>query len=104
MIANPRLAQRLFLHRVASRRRALVVAGALIFDREGHVGFGVHQGKVDALGIDRAIGLLVGTGEKLAQRYLRHHLPARIARDHRGVERLEQFGDNGDSAPDPNPS
>ena len=76
-----------------------MVAGALILDRVGHAGFGVHQGKVDTLGIDRPIGILVGTGEKLAQRHLRHHLPARIARDHRGVERLEQFGDNGDSAP-----
>jgi len=99
VIANPCLAQRLFLHRVAGRRRALVVAGALIFDRVGHAGFGIHQGKVDALGVDRPIGSLVGTGEKLAQRYLRHNLPARIACDHRGVERLEQFGDNGNCAP-----
>ena len=66
MITNPRLAQRLFLHRVAGGGYALVVVGA--FDRVGHAGLGVHQGKVDALGIDRPIGLLVGTGEKLAQR------------------------------------
>jgi len=93
MVTNARLAQRFLFHRVAgSGAGAGVVARSLIFQCVGYPAAVVHQREIDALAIDAQKSLLVGTGEKLAERDLRHHLPAGIARDHRLVERDEDVG------------
>ena len=93
VIADACLAQRFLLHRVArGGAGAGVVARALVFERVDYAAVFVHQREIDAFGIDREERVLVGAGEEFAEAHLCHHLPFRIARNHRLVERLEHLG------------
>ena len=86
VVTDPGLAQRFLLDRIPRRRAALVMPGALVFDRVAGAAVGVDQQQVDPLGIDAAVGFGVGRGDEFADRDLRHHLPAGVARDHQFVE------------------
>ena len=57
VIPDPSFAQGFLFDCVPRRRAALVVAGALVFDRMAGAAVGVDQQQVDPFGIDAAIGL-----------------------------------------------
>ena len=60
MVADPGFAQGFLLDRVSRRRAALVVTGALVFDRVAGAAVSIDQQQVDPFGIDAAIGLGIG--------------------------------------------
>ena len=60
VVPDPRLAQGFLLDRISRRRAALVVAGALVFERVAGAAIGVDQQQVDPFGIDAGMGLRVG--------------------------------------------
>ena len=89
VIADPCASQRLLLDRIARRCGALMMRAALVFDRMPGLAVLVHQKQVDPFRVDATVGVRVLTPENFTQRYLRHHLPPRIAADHDTVEFLE---------------
>ena len=60
MIPDPGFAQRFLLDRIARRRAALVMSGALVFDRVAGAAVSIDQQQVDPFGIDAAMRLGIG--------------------------------------------
>src|SRR5688572_16930311 len=89
VIADPCASERLLLDRIARRRGTLMMRAALIFDGVPRLAVLVHQKQVDPFRVDAAVGVRILATQNFTQRYLRHHLPARIAADHDAVEFLE---------------